>query len=159
VELQVYTLYRVPTVGPPCSVPLRNWGSSLLRRRSRQNRLAICLFGPCAVPSPRLLPLRLSSGGFEQLRPSLGLLRNLSSSLATERLRRCSAKVASLIDSRVSSGYGLLGYWPVLVDVRYFRKLYQFLSRSSTWCSGNSKKIDALVRYLVLELDVWFFIP
>ena len=87
-ELQLYTPYRVPTVGPPCFVPLRNRGSSLLRRRSRRNRLAVCLFGPCAVPSPRLLPLRFSSGGFEQLRPSLGLLRNLSSLLAAERLRR-----------------------------------------------------------------------
>ena len=87
-ELQLYTPYRVPTVGPPCFVPLRNRGSSLLRRRSRRNRLAICLFGPCTVPSPRLLPLRLSSGGFEQLRPSLGLLRNSSSSLAAECLRR-----------------------------------------------------------------------
>ena len=87
-ELQLYTPYRVPTVGPPCFVPLRNRGSPLLRRRSRQNRLAICLFSPCSVPSPRLLSLRFSSGGFEQLRPSLGLLRKLSSSLDAERLRR-----------------------------------------------------------------------
>jgi len=88
VELQLYTPYRAPTVGPPCFVPLRNRGSSLLRRRSHRNRLAVCLFGPCAVPSPRFLPLRFSSSGFEQLRPSLGLLRNLSPSLAAERLRR-----------------------------------------------------------------------
>jgi hypothetical protein len=100
VELQLYTPYRVLTVGPPCSVPLRNRGSSLLRRRSHRNRLTVCLFGPCTIPSPHLLPLRLSSGGFEQLRPSLGLLHNLSSSLAVERLRRWPsllAKVASPI--------------------------------------------------------------
>ena len=112
-ELQLYTPYRVLTVGPPCFVPLRNRGSSLLRRRSRRNRLAVCLFGPCAVPSPRLLPLRFSSGGFEQLRPSLGLLRNLSPSLAAERLRRwpslcCEGGVPNSSPSRLRSPLGAI---------------------------------------------------
>ena len=112
-ELQLYTPYRAPTVGPPCFVPLRNRGSSLLRRRSHRNRLAVCLFGPCAVPSPRFLPLRFSSSGFEQLRPSLGLLRNLSPSLAAERLRRwpslcCEGGVPNSSPSRLRSPLGAI---------------------------------------------------
>ena len=75
-ELQLYIPYRILTVGPLHFASLRDYGSSLLRTT-----------GPLETPrrlplrharSPTLWapPLRSSSGGFEQLRPSSGRLRS-----------------------------------------------------------------------------------
>ena len=75
-ELQLYIPYRILAVGPLHFASLRDCGSSLLRTTGPLDSPRRLPLRHARSPTLRVPPLRSSSGGFEQLRPSSGRLRS-----------------------------------------------------------------------------------
>ena len=75
-ELQLYILYRILTVGPLHFASLRDCGSSLLRTTGPLDSPRRLPLRHARSPTLRGAPLRSPSGCFEQLRPSSGRIRS-----------------------------------------------------------------------------------